>query len=98
MLKNDSFLDNIKELVDGGWIMLFIFGGTICFLASASLIALCFLHESDTVRLSLFKEILIGALGYLTGIFTTMWNNKHFKSGNPTNGDGRKTESNPPVA
>ncbi|HEY4482200.1 MAG TPA: hypothetical protein VI489_05055 [Candidatus Brocadiaceae bacterium] len=78
----DSWIDDFKGLIDGGTIMLFIFGSTICFLASASLIAIFLTKETEVIRIALFKEILIGALGYLTGIFTTMWNNQHFKAKN----------------
>lgn len=91
----DDFLDNLKELVSGGYIMLFIFGGTLCFMATTSLIAIIMMDAKVgpnmtaeitiamfNAKMALFKEIIVGLMGFLAGAYTTMWNNQHFKKEN----------------
>lgn len=93
MKDNDSFLENFKELLSGGYIMLFLFGGTLCFMASCSLIAIMSLSAKIgpnitpelalamfNAKMALFKEIIVGLMGFLAGAYTTMWNNQHFKT------------------
>lgn len=83
-MKHDSWMDNLRELVSGGNIMLFIFGLTICFMASTSLIAIIFDNHAE--KLSLFKEVLVALIGYISGAYSTMWNNQNFKTTQKTNG------------
>ena len=96
----DNFLDNLRELVSGGYIMLFIFGGTLCFMASCSLVAIITLQAKIgpnvtpelalamfNAKMSLFKEIIVGLMGFLAGAYTTMWNNQHFKTDKKENGN-----------
>lgn len=104
-MKEDSFLDNVKELVSGGYIMLFIFGATLCFMASTSLIGIMLLEAKVgpnitpdlamamfNAKIGLFKEIIVGLMGFLAGAYTTMWNNQHFKTEQKKeNGNGQNT-------
>lgn len=89
----DDAIDSFRELISGGWIMLFIFGGTLCFMAASSLIAIITLNSKPiagqdaqvaiaiyNAKIALFKEIIIALMGFLAGAYTTMWNNQHFKN------------------
>ena len=82
--KNEGFLDNLKELVDGGYIMLLIFGGTLCFMASTSLIAALFTENPS--KITFLTKILDTLTGFIGGAFMTMWNNQHYKA-KKTNGN-----------
>lgn len=94
--EKENLVDNLRELVSGGWIMLFIFGGTLCFLATASLLAIIFMKsgtppEVVNAKVSLFKEVLSGLIGFIGGAYTTMWNNQHFKNDvKKENGNGKE--------
>ena len=77
-MKDDSFIDNFKELISGGYILLFMFGGTICLMASTSLIASFF--TDNPAKIGLLAKILDTTIGFMFGAFTTMWNNQHFKA------------------
>lgn len=107
----DNFLDNLRELVSGGYIMLFIFGGTLCFMASCSLIAIMTLQAKTgpnvtpelaiamfNAKLALFKEIIVGLMGFLAGAYTTMWNNQHFKTDKKENGNVKENLAVEPTA
>lgn len=74
----DDWMDSLKELISGGYIMLFMFGSTVCFIAIAALCGLAWTHDHD--KIVLFKEILLAEASFLSGAYTTMWNNQHFKS------------------
>lgn len=81
----NSIFDDLRELISGGWIMLFLFGFTICILLTGSLISIFFLKKPDELaeqKLALFKEIISGLIGFISGAYTTMWNNQHFSSSN----------------
>ena len=94
MEKDDSFIDNLRELINGGYIMLFIFGGTICFMASVSLLAAMFTNNAE--KISMLSKVLDTLLGFIAGAYTTMWNNQHFKEKNnklnEVNGKEKKDE------
>lgn len=107
----DNFLDNLRELVSGGYIMLFIFGGTLCFMASCSLVAIITLQAKIgpnvtpelalamfNAKMSLFKEIIVGLMGFLAGAYTTMWNNQHFKTDKKENGNVKEITNGSPAA
>ncbi len=87
MSNKDSWVDDWKELINGGWIMLFIFGGTICALASGALIFS--MITNDPVKIAMLSKILDTVIGFIAGAYTTMWNNQHFK----TEKNGKETVS-----
>lgn len=72
-----GYLDDFKELINGGWIMLFIFGLTICGLMLFSTIAL--LVTNNPEKIALLQKIFDTLIGFIAGAYTTMWNNQHFK-------------------
>src|SRR3990167_6755695 len=84
--KEDSFIDNFKQLIQGGYILLFMFGGTICLMASSSLIASFF--TENPAKIALLAKILDTTIGFMFGAFTTVWNNQHFKDSK--NGNGKE--------
>ena len=87
----DSWLDNLRELISGGYILLFLFGGTICLMASSSLVASFF--TNDPVKIALLAKVMDTTIGFMFGAFTTMWNNQHFKDNKPSgNGTEKKEE------
>lgn len=94
-MKDDSVLDNMKELISGGWIMLFIFGLTICLLASLSLIMAVFVH--DPVKVTMLSKVLDTVLGFIAGAYTTMWNNQHFKAEKKNGENGGDNAKEKPV-
>lgn len=85
MSKDDDFWDGLKDLIDGGTIMLFIFGVTICAMAGTSLVGAMWCHDPEKIRM--LTKIMDTLVGFIGGSFMTMWNNQHFKT-KPTNGDG----------
>ena len=87
MENKDTWTDNLKELISGGYIMLFIFGLTICLMASTSLIA-TFL-TTNPEKIATFSKVLDTLIGFIAGAYTTMWNNQHFKDSK--NGNGQTT-------
>lgn len=85
-----NWADDFKELIHGGWIMLFIFGGTICLLAVTSLVAaLC---TKDPAKIAMLSKLFDTILGFLAGAYTTMWNNQHFKEQKQTTNGKEKVE------
>ena len=86
--KDDSFLDNLKELINGGYIMLFLFGTTICLMATTSLI--CAAFAKDQSKITLFSKVFDTLIGFIAGAYTTMWNNQHFKTENKNGGTEKK--------
>ena len=89
MENKDTWMDNLKELISGGYILLFMFGGTICLMASSSLIASFFTNEP--VKIAMLAKVLDTTIGFMFGAFTTMWNNQHFKT-EQKNGNGKAGE------
>lgn len=87
--KQDSFFDELKQLVDGGYIMLFIFGGTLCAMALTSMIAA--MITNDPVKIQFLTKILDTLTGFIGGAFMTMWNNQHFKEKKNGNGNSEAT-------
>lgn len=83
-------LDDFRELISGGYILLFMFGGTICVMASTSLIAAFIV--TDPTKVALLTKVLDTVIGFMFGAFTTMWNNQHFKEQKPTNGNPKPAE------
>lgn len=84
-----DYMDDLKDLINGGWIMLFIFGLTICGLAITSLVAALF--TSDPAKITMLSKIFDTLIGFIAGAYTTMWNNQHFKygkDGKDGNGNG----------
>lgn len=80
MAEKDTWMDNLRELISGGYILLFMFGGTICIMASSSLIASFFTENPS--KIALLAKVLDTTIGFMFGAFTTMWNNQHFKDKN----------------
>ena len=86
--QDHNWADDFRELINGGYIMLFIFGMTVCVIASLALFALLFiLKEADAIKIAIAKDIVIGGVSFISGMYSTMWNNQHFKDQKaPANG------------
>lgn len=80
------------KMMSGRYAMLITFGMTICFMASASLIAVLFLGKTDDK----FISIVTFFGGYLTGAFSKMWDSYTYRTDRPKQEkqEDKKGESN----
>lgn len=82
----ENWVDDFRDLINGGYILLFMFGGTICLMSMSSLLAA--MMTDDPAKIAFLTKVMDTCIGFMLGAFSTMWNNQNhkesFKNGKET--------------
>lgn len=77
MSNDHNWLEDFRELINGGYILLFMFGGTICLMAGSSLVAA--MMTDNPTKIQFLTKVMDTCIGFMIGAFSTMWNNQNYK-------------------
>jgi len=88
-----NWVDDFRELINGGYILLFMFGGTICLMSLSSLIAA--MLTDNPSKITLLTKVMDTCIGFMLGAFSTMWNNQNHKASSKNGRETVEVTSNP---